>query len=164
MRALSPNNWTARRFQFAKEKLIMWKYTYICVCVCVCVYIYALNWKIIALQNCVGVCHTSTSISHRYRYVPYLLNLPPTSHPIPPLQVDKDSWFVFPEKYSKFLLALYFTYGSVYVSILLSLFIPSSPSCTLPHIHMSVFYVCISITALQIVSSAPSFLDSTLMC
>ena len=27
------------------------------------------NWKIIALQYCVGLCHTSTWISHRYTYV-----------------------------------------------------------------------------------------------
>ena len=39
------------------------------------------NGKIIALQYCVGFCHTATWISHRYTYVPSLLNLPPTSHP-----------------------------------------------------------------------------------
>ena len=39
------------------------------------------NWRIIALQYCVGFCHTSTWISHRYTYVPSLLNLHPISHP-----------------------------------------------------------------------------------
>ena len=39
------------------------------------------NWRIIALQYCVGFCHTAAWISHRYTYVPSLLNLPPTSHP-----------------------------------------------------------------------------------
>ena len=43
------------------------------------------NWRIIALQYCVGFCHTSAWISHRYTHVPSLLNLPPTSHTIPPL-------------------------------------------------------------------------------
>ena len=43
------------------------------------------NWRIIALHYCIGFCHTSTWISHRYTYVPSLLNLPPTSHPFPPL-------------------------------------------------------------------------------
>ena len=43
------------------------------------------NWRIIAFQCCVDFCHTSTWISHRYTYVPLLLNLPPTSHPIPAL-------------------------------------------------------------------------------
>ena len=32
------------------------------------------NWRIVALQYCVGFCHTSTWISHRYTYVPSLLN------------------------------------------------------------------------------------------
>ena len=33
------------------------------------------NWRIIALQYCVGFCQTSTWINHRYTYVPTLLNL-----------------------------------------------------------------------------------------
>ena len=43
------------------------------------------NWRIIALQYCVGFCHTSAWISHRYTYVPSLLNFPPIFLPIPPL-------------------------------------------------------------------------------
>ena len=42
------------------------------------------NWRIIALQNCVVFCQTSTWIGHRYTHIPSLLNLPPitpTSHP-----------------------------------------------------------------------------------
>ena len=42
------------------------------------------NRRIIALQYCVGFCHIATWISHRYTYVPSLLNLLPTSHPILP--------------------------------------------------------------------------------
>ena len=40
-------------------------------------------WKIIALQNFVVFCSTSTWISHRYTYIPSLLNLPSPSpsHP-----------------------------------------------------------------------------------
>ena len=34
------------------------------------------NCRIIALQCCVGFCRTSTWLSHRYTYVPSLLNLP----------------------------------------------------------------------------------------
>ena len=39
------------------------------------------NWRIIALQNCVVFCHTSTSVSHRYPRVPSLpdLHLSPSS-------------------------------------------------------------------------------------
>ena len=46
--------------------------------------IFIFNWRIIALQYCVGFCHTSAGISHRYMYVPFFLNLPPTSDPILP--------------------------------------------------------------------------------
>ena len=44
--------------------------------------VFIFNWRIIALQYCVGFCQTSTWISHRYTYVPSLLNPPPTSYPI----------------------------------------------------------------------------------
>ena len=40
------------------------------------------NWRIIALQYCFGFCQTSTWISHRYTYVPSLLNLPPYPTPL----------------------------------------------------------------------------------
>ena len=43
------------------------------------------NWRTIALQYCVGFCHTSTWISHRYMYVPSFLKLLLTSHSIPSL-------------------------------------------------------------------------------
>ena len=46
-------------------------------------------WRIIALQYCVGFCHTSTRISLRYTYVTSLMNLPPTSHPIPPSRLSQ---------------------------------------------------------------------------
>ena len=38
------------------------------------------NWRV---HCCVGLCHTSAWIRHRYTHVPSLLNLPPTSLPIP---------------------------------------------------------------------------------
>ena len=42
-----------------------------------------LNWKVIALQNFVAFCQTSTWISHRYTYITSLLKLSPISLPIP---------------------------------------------------------------------------------
>ena len=38
-------------------------------------------WRIIALQNFVVFCQASTWISHRYTYIPSLLNLPPLPTP-----------------------------------------------------------------------------------
>ena len=39
--------------------------------------LFIFNWRLIALQYCVGFCHTSTWISHSYTYVPSLLKFPP---------------------------------------------------------------------------------------
>ena len=53
---------------------------------CCCCWIYLFfNWRIITLQNCIGFCHISVWINHSYTHVPFLLNLPPTSHPVPHL-------------------------------------------------------------------------------
>ena len=43
------------------------------------------NWRIIALQYCIGFCHTTTQISHKCTYVSSLLNLPSALYPILPL-------------------------------------------------------------------------------
>ena len=43
------------------------------------------SWRIVALQNFVVFCQTSTWISHSYTYIPSLFNLPLISFPIPPL-------------------------------------------------------------------------------
>ena len=45
--------------------------------------LFIFNWRIIALKCWLGFCLTSSWISHRYTYVPSLLNLPPPtpSHP-----------------------------------------------------------------------------------
>ena len=45
--------------------------------------------------------------------------------------------------YNNFLLAICFTYGSVYVSVVLSQSVP--PSSSLCWVHKPVFYVCVSI-------------------
>ena len=56
-------------------------------------------------------CNTSTWISHRYSYLPFFLNLPPT-----PLVVT-EPWFEFPKLHSEVPLAIYFTYGGIYIYI-----------------------------------------------
>ena len=51
------------------------------------IYFFFLNffyWRVIALQNFVVFCQTSTRISHRYTYIPSLLtSLPLPTHPTP---------------------------------------------------------------------------------
>ena len=59
---------------------------------------------------------------------PHLLDLPPTAHPFPPFQVVIDYQAELPVLHSSFPLAIYFTYGNIYVSMLLSQFVPPSPS------------------------------------
>ena len=49
--------------------------------------LFGFNWRIIALQYCIGFCHTSTWISHRYTYVP----LPLTSLPLTPSHSSRSS-------------------------------------------------------------------------
>ena len=71
-------------------------------------------------------------ISYRCTYVPSLLTslLPPT--PSHPSRLSQRTWFELPTSYSKFPLAICFTYGNVYVFMLLSQFISLSPSPTVP--------------------------------
>ena len=96
--------------------------------------IFIFNWRIIALQFCVAFCHTSTWISHRYTHVASLLNLPPT------FQGCHRGLGWAPMSYSKFPLAIYFIYGKVYVSMLLSQFVPPflSPAVSTNLFSMSV--------------------------
>ena len=90
---------------------------------------------------CVDFCHTSTWISHRYTCP---LFLGPPSHPIPPLYVITESRFELPKSNSKFALTVCFTNGGVYVSMLLSLSTPTSPSWPMPWAHKSVA-MCLSL-------------------
>ena len=60
----------------------------------------------------------------------YICPLPfePPSHPIPPLQAVADHKAELPALYRNFPLAIYFTHGNVDISMLLSEFVPPSPS------------------------------------
>ena len=75
---------------------------------------YIFNWRKIVLQYCASFCHISTWVSHRYTHVSSLLNLLPTSHPIPPSRMSQNAGFEIPVSHSKFPLAIHFTCGNVY--------------------------------------------------
>ena len=98
-------------------------------------------WRILASQNFAVFCQTSTWTSHRYTYIPSLLKLSPISLPIPPLSVDTEPLFEFPESYSKVLLAIYFTYDNVSFHVTLS--IPLTLSSPLP-MSISLFSMSVS--------------------
>lgn len=76
-------------------------------------------------------------------------SLPPD--PIPPLEFITEHPAELPLLNSSFPLAVYLTYGSIYVSMLLSQFIPPSPCPS----ASTILHVCVSIPALHIGSSVP---------
>ena len=100
-----------------------------------------------------------------YPHIPSLLHLPPNIH-IPPLEVITKHQVDFHVPCSCFPLAIYFTFGSVYMSMLLSHFFPAYPSLSpCPQVHS--LHLC------HYSSPAPrlirtffffSFLDSIYMC
>ena len=80
---------------------------------------------------------------------------PSTLLPHPNIQPVTEPQFEFPELYTKFPLAVHFTYGIVNFYVTLSIHFPLSLLSS-PHIYRSVFYVCFSFVALKINSSLPS--------
>ena len=102
------------------------------------------NWRIIVLQCCGSLCHTSTGISHTFVYTSLLpLEPPSSSHPTPRGHYECEAGL--PVLYSSFLRLIYLTLGSIYVSATLSI----SPALSFPgHAHKSVLYVFVSISSL----------------
>ena len=45
--------------------------------------VFCFNWRKIALQCCVGFCHTTMRISHNYTSIPFLQSLSPFPPPMP---------------------------------------------------------------------------------
>ena len=89
---------------------------------------------------------------HRIYIYSSLLNLLPPPTPSYPFRLSQSTRFELFGSYSKFPLAIYFTYGNARVSMLVSQFVPSSPFINLFH------YVCVFIAALHIDSSVYFFL------
>ena len=89
-------------------------------------YLFIFNRRITALQCLVGFPHTTRQISHK-DIMHSLVSLPPTSR-YPTLSVVTELHDGLLVLHSNFPLASYFAYGSGYVSMLLSQFVPPSPS------------------------------------
>ena len=79
---------------------------------------------------------------HMYTYIPSLLNLPPVSLPISPLQADTEPLFQFPEPHSKFPLAIYFTYGIVSILVTLSIRLTFSSLSPCPYFLCLFLHCC----------------------
>ena len=86
-----------------------------------------------------GIYSEETKIE-KDTYIPSFLNLPPIFFSIPPLQVDTESLFEFPEPYRIFLLAIYFTCGNVSFHVTLSIHLTHSIHSSVDE-HLGCFYV-----------------------
>ena len=115
------------------------------------------NWRVIALQYCLCFYQTSTWISHRFTHVPSLLKLYPISLPIPPLEAVTKPRFEFPELYSKFSLAIYFTFGNEHFHVTL----PIQPTLSfLPHPAKSTSLFSMSVSLCLYINASSSSLSS----
>ena len=93
----------------------------------------------IALQWCVVFCSTTTRFSYKYTCIPSLLSLSPLS----PSQSSRSPQSTgLKSLQSCFTLAIYFTQGSVHMSMLLSQFTPPSHS---PTMSTSLFSTSVSL-------------------
>ena len=121
-------------------------------------FIYFFNWKIIALENFVVFCHTSTRISYRDTHVPSLPSLLP--HPTLLDCYRAPVWV--PWVIQQVPIAIYLTDGIVNFHVTHFIHLTLSP---IPYVSVnrSVLYICFSTAALKINSSVPSF-ESPYIC
>ena len=85
---------------------------------------------------------------------PYPLPLASPSHPPYPTPLGGRKGADLPVLCSCFALAIYFTFGNVYTSVLLSHFVPAYPPSP---VLKSMLYICVFIPVLPLCSSEPFF-------
>ena len=116
------------------------------------VIVWFFKWEYSCLQWCISVCCTMW-ISHKYVHIPSLLDLPRSPHPTHLGHHRALSWAPCAIRQGP-ISCFFYTRHCIYVGpnlpIHLALRLP-------PHVHMFIFYVFISIFALQIASSIPFF-------
>jgi len=100
-------------------------------------YMFQCHWRIM-LYNILYWFLSYISVNQVYIWP---LSLEPPSHLSHPSRLSQSMGFELPVSHSKFPLAMSFTYGNVYVSVLLSQFIPPSTSLTVTHIFFTVFFL-----------------------
>ena len=108
-------------------------------------------WRILALQNFVVFCQTSTWISHRCTYTHSLLNFPPNPTPL--------GWYRAPVWVSWAIqqIPIGYLFSIWWCKFPCYSFHASHPLLPSPHVHKSILCVCFSIAALKINSSVPFF-------
>ena len=99
------------------------------------------NWRLITLQYWSGFCHISHESTMGVRVSP-ILNPSPTSLPIPSLRVVPVHQPWAPCLMHQTWLVIYFTYGNIHVSMLISQIIPPSSS---PTESKSLFFTSVSL-------------------
>ena len=110
------------------------------------IYLFLIGGSLLYNIVLVSAIHQHESATGVHISPPSWTSLPPPS-PFCCSSLSQSTRFELPVSYSKFPLAMCFIHGHVYVSMLLAQFAPPSPS--LPCDHKSVFYVSVSIAALQ---------------
>ena len=123
-----------------------------------------LYWSIIALQCCFSFHCTTKCISYKYTFIPSLLGLPATLLPSHPSRSSWSTELELPVLYSSFPLIFWFTRGSLYMSILISQFLPPFPSLPrtpCPNVHSVCLCFC-SCSGNRLICII--FLDSICMC